>query len=62
MEATPQPTRYVRGPDVINVAKGNNTYQILYRGGSYNALIGAANTKIDGEVKTICGSQHEVSV
>ena len=24
--------------------KGNNTFQIVYRGGSYNALIGAANT------------------
>ena len=30
--------------------KGNNTYQIVYRGGSYNALIGAANTKMNGQV------------
>ena len=29
--------------------KGNNTYQIVYRGGSYDALIGAANTKMDVE-------------
>jgi len=29
--------------------KGNNTYQIIYRGGSYDALIGAANTKMDVE-------------
>ena len=27
--------------------KGNNTYQIVYRGGSYDALSGAANTKMD---------------
>ena len=27
--------------------KGNNTYQIVYRGGSYDALIGAANKKMD---------------
>jgi len=27
--------------------KGNNTYQIVYRGGSYDALIGAANTAMD---------------
>jgi hypothetical protein len=30
--------------------KGNNTFQIVYRGGSYNALIGAANTEMNGEV------------
>ena len=29
--------------------KGTNTYQIVYRGGSYDALIGAANTKMDVE-------------
>jgi len=29
--------------------KGNNTYQIVYRGGSYDALMGAANTKMDVE-------------
>ena len=29
--------------------KGNNTYQIVYSGGSYDALIGAANTKMDVE-------------
>ena len=29
--------------------KGNNTYQIVYRGGSYDALMGAANTKMNGE-------------
>ena len=29
--------------------KDNNTYQIIYRGGSYDALIGAANTKMDVE-------------
>ena len=29
--------------------KGNNTYQIVYRGGSYDALFGAANTKMDVE-------------
>ena len=29
--------------------KGNNTYQIVYRGGSYDALMGAANTKIDSD-------------
>ena len=35
MEATPQPTRYVREPDVITAAwKGNNTYQIVYTGNS----------------------------
>ena len=27
--------------------KGNNTYQIVYRGGSYDARMGAANTKMD---------------
>ena len=42
--------RYVREPDAITVAfKGNNTYQIVYRGGSYDALMGAANTKMDVE-------------
>ena len=30
--------------------KGNNTYQIVYRGGSYDALMGAANTEMNGEV------------
>ena len=30
--------------------KGNNTYQIVYRGGSYDALMGAANIKMDGQV------------
>ena len=30
-------------------AKGNKTYQIVYRGGSYDALMGAANTKMDVE-------------
>jgi len=29
--------------------KGNNTYQIVYRGGSYDALMGAANTTVSGE-------------
>jgi hypothetical protein len=29
--------------------KGNNTYQIVYRGGSFDALMGAANTKMDGQ-------------
>ena len=29
--------------------KGNNTYQIVYRGGSYDALMGAANIKMDGQ-------------
>jgi len=29
--------------------KGNNTYQIVYRGGSFDALMGAANTKMNGE-------------
>ena len=29
--------------------KGNNTYQIVYRGGSYDALMGAANSKMDVE-------------
>jgi len=30
--------------------KGNNTYQIVYCGGSYDALMGAANTEMNGEV------------
>jgi len=29
--------------------KGNNTYQIVYRGGSYDALMDGANTKMDGD-------------
>ena len=29
--------------------KGNNKYRIVYRGRSYDALIGAANTKMDVE-------------
>ena len=29
--------------------KGNNTYQIVYRGGSYDAFMGAANTTVNGE-------------
>jgi len=31
-------TRYVREPDVINVAKGNNTYQIVHTGNSDVAM------------------------
>jgi hypothetical protein len=30
--------------------KDNNTYQIVYRGGSYDALMIAANAKMDGQV------------
>ena len=30
--------------------KGNNTYQIVYRGASYDALIGAANIEMNGGV------------
>jgi hypothetical protein len=33
--------RYVRGPDAITVAKGNNTYQIVYTGNSDVAMDGA---------------------
>jgi len=33
--------RYVRGPDVRSVAKGNNTYQIVYTGNSGIAMDGA---------------------
>ena len=44
------------------MAKGNNTYEIVYTGNSDLAVDGAANTKIDGKVKTICGSLHEMSV
>ena len=29
--------------------KGNNPYQIVYRGGSYDALMGAANTTVNGD-------------
>ena len=29
--------------------KGNNTYQMVYRGGCFDALMGAANTKMNGE-------------
>ena len=29
--------------------KGNNTYQIVYRGGFYDAFMGAANTTVNGE-------------
>ena len=41
--------RYAKEPDAITAAKGNNTYQIVYRGGSFDALMGAANTKMNGE-------------
>jgi len=30
--------------------KGNNTYQIVCCGGSYDALMGAANTEMNGEL------------
>ena len=32
--------RYAREPDVINVAKGNNTYQIVHTGNSDIAMAG----------------------
>jgi len=42
--------RYAREPDVITAALRVTTRIRVYRGGSYDALIGAANTMMNGEV------------
>jgi len=47
---TPQPMRYAREQDAITVAWRVTIRIRVYRGGSYDALIGAANTKMNGEV------------
>jgi len=40
--------RYARGPDAITVPCRVTIRIRVYRGGSYDALMGAANTKMSG--------------